>query len=254
MATLRELQQGFMKALYDGDDDLAARLVPRGPGGGRDRLRLYRNSVFGILTDALAAVYPVVQRLVGERFFAFAARAFIPKHPSHTGDLHAYGEWFPAFLATFAPAGGLPYLADVARLEWACHRAFHAAEAPTLDLARLAAVAPTDHATLRLRLAPAATVLTSSYPIHRIWAANQPGSPEQNVDLGLGGVHLLVTRHGFEITQRPLAPAECAFLHHLAVGDDLEAACRAADAAGADPGQLLLEHVRQGTLVDLVVG
>lgn len=76
----------------------------------------YRNNVYGNLRHTLRSVYPVVERLVGNDFFGFAASAYIDGQASCSGDLNQYGGEFPAFLLAFPPAQGLPYLADVAAL------------------------------------------------------------------------------------------------------------------------------------------
>src|SRR5689334_21117181 len=89
MLSLRERQRGFAAAL------LGTAAVPGG-------LQVYRNNVFASLTEALAAVYPVVKRLVGEPFFNQLARRFIRRHPSRSGNLHDFGAELPAFIATLA--------------------------------------------------------------------------------------------------------------------------------------------------------
>src|SRR6185436_9928463 len=78
--------------------------------------------------DALAAVYPVVQRLLGQGFFEYACDAFIRRHPPRSGNLHDFGAEFAEFLAGFEAASTLTYLPDTARLEWSWHVAFHAAD------------------------------------------------------------------------------------------------------------------------------
>ena len=82
-----------------------------------------------------------------------------------------YGEGFPAFVAGFPPAGAIPYLADVARLENAWVEAYHAAEADALGLDALAAIAPDALGALRFRPHPAARLLRFSHPAASIWAA-----------------------------------------------------------------------------------
>src|SRR5512134_2126308 len=101
------------------------------------REQIYRNNVFISLTGALADVYPVVQRLVGEKFFAQLARRYIRAYPSRSGNLHDFGRHLGGFMLPMKELKGLPYLADVAALEWACHESFHAAEAAALDFSRL---------------------------------------------------------------------------------------------------------------------
>lgn len=116
-----------------------ARAVEAAPALNPAGLAVYRNNYRVGLIDTLAFIYPVCRQLVGEDFFSGLARAFIGGHPSHSGNLHLYGAGFGDFIAGFEHARELPYLADVARLEWRVHRAYYAADAAPVDSAALAA-------------------------------------------------------------------------------------------------------------------
>jgi len=79
------------------------------------------------LGKALKSRFPVVEKIVGEEFFAAMTRVFVKAQPPRSPLLATYGDDFPDFIATFEPARGLPYLADVARLEATRTRSYHAA-------------------------------------------------------------------------------------------------------------------------------
>ena len=117
------------------------------------------------------------------------------RHPPTGPCLFEYGATFPAFLEAFPPCAGHPYLADVARLEWAMNVASHADDAAPIAPAALESVRPEDVGRLVLRLDPSASWLRSPWPIDRIWRANQPDAdPAGTVDLAAGGVTLEVRR------------------------------------------------------------
>lgn len=218
------------------------------------RFAVYRASYLANLTEALRDIYPVVDRLVGSDFFSGTARAYIAEHPSASGDLHAYGAGFPAFLEAFEPAREFVYLPDVARLEWFAHEAFHAAEAEPMALARLAEIPPERHGALRFRLHPTVRLLASDYPVHRIWQVNQPdfgGNP--HVDLGTGGVRLAVYREGLQIVVLPLFAGTYRLALACAAGARFATACEQALEAepGLDPGEALYTLIRHGLLVDI---
>jgi hypothetical protein len=185
--------------------------------------------VFANLRGALEAVYPVVVRLVGLEFFASAATEFIKNMPSRSGDLHRFGAEFPKFLPAFPPAASLPYLPDVARLEWAVHEVFHAAEAQPFPFEELARTEPKDYGQLRLMLHPACRILRSRFPVQRIWEVNQPQwSGDQTVSLEEGGANMFVSRTGFEVRVHTLDEAGYALLQALAEGRTLAEAIEAA--------------------------
>jgi hypothetical protein len=234
--TLPELQAAFASALLRGDARGVADVILGDgltPGA---RVQIYWNHVFSTLTDVLETTFPVVCRLVDRRFFGFAADRYVRSHPPTGPCLFEYGETFPGFIASFPPCAGHPYLADVARLEWAVNAAAHAEDRTPLAPAALEAVAPEDAGRLVLRLEPSASWLRSPWPLDRIWRANQPDAdPDATVDLAAGGVTLEIRRGPDDaVTMRPLATGEFAFRAALGAGATLGVAADAGTAA--DPG------------------
>lgn len=184
-----------------------------------ERLDIYRNNTLITLGEALCATFPVVTRLVGDDFFHVAARRFalarLPKRPC----LFEYGAGFPDFLEGMPECLGLPYLGDVARLEWALNEVFTAPDGPILSPDRLTDLPEEALSGLALRLAASARCLTSPFPIDAIWRANRADRTETAaVDLGDGDVDLLVLRYGDEAAMTGLAPGEYHFLTALNAG------------------------------------
>jgi hypothetical protein len=195
-------------------------------GGGLQpeaRLRIYRNHAILTLTEALKATFPVVCRLVDERFFGYAAHRYIGVNPPSHPCLSEYGESFADFLATFPACRELVYLADVARLEWAINRALHAAAADAADRSVLRTSDPV------LMLHPSLQLVASRWPIERIWRANQPdGNNDEAINLDAGGARLLVFRRDDRVVIIGIEESAYAFLDGIAHGARLEEAIRAA--------------------------
>jgi hypothetical protein len=208
MRSLRETQTAFADAIL--------------MGKGGDRLQVYRNNVFISLRQALADVYPVVHRLVGEEFFNQLARRFVREHPSRSANLHDFGRELARFLENLPDLSELPYLPDVAALEWALHEIFHEAEAQPFDFSKLS-----DPESAKVPLHPAARLIASRYPILSIWEANQGDDPGV-VDLDAGADWLIVFRDGLERQILRVTPGEFALLGALAQGMTLGEACEAA--------------------------
>lgn len=252
---LAELQRRFVDAVLAGTGDLPEAILPAGLASAT-RLDVYRNNTFGNLGDRLAAVYPVTQRLVGADFFRYAGRAYIREQPSHSGDLSDYGASFADFLTAFEPAYGLPYLADVARLEWARHEAERAADHPPLEISSLAGIDPDDYERLKFVLHSTVRLVVSPYPIERIWQVNQPDyRGEPWVDLDAGGCRLLIWRHDFDIRQRSIGDGSARLLAALDCGQNLAAACEQGLAAepDCDISAELQQLVASQVIVDFVL-
>ena len=209
--------EDFGEALLD-----PARPVPHGvvgPDGkpSARRFAIYRNNVVVSLIDALAAAYPVVQRLVGEEFFRAMARVFAAKAPTASPIMLRYGEGFAEFVERFPPAASVPYLADVARLERAWAEAYHAAEAQALGSNDFAEVDPRDFAAARLRLHPSTRLVKSSFPVVSIWHMNMPGGVPAPIDLTFSE-SALVIRPQADVEVRVLAHDSALFVDALAAG------------------------------------
>lgn len=139
------------------------------------RLDVHRNTVVVSLVDALADTFPVVQALVGPVCFRAMASAYVRAEPPCSPVLAHYGAGFADWLAHQAPLATLPWLSDVARLEYARVRAFHAAAAPLCTPARLGAALaqPERLPGLVLPLQPGVQVLRSCWAVVSLWAAHQ---------------------------------------------------------------------------------
>lgn len=237
MLTLLELQRGFARALLEGDETALRGLVAGDGMSVADRIDVYRNNVVSSLSEVLEETYPAVRRLVDPRFFSYAAHEFLTAEPPERPRLAEYGSRFPAFIGAFEACRHLPYLADVARLEWRVHAAAEATEASPVSTATLQAFAPPDTPQLLLDFHPSFGYIASAWPIDRIWEANRGEEPETGdtscvpIDLGAGGARLEVARAPRGIVLRSLDPATFAFRNALSSRDTLELAAEAALAA-----------------------
>jgi hypothetical protein len=182
-----ELQGRFAAALRDAKSPAPV------PSSAR-RFGVYRNNVTAGILGVLEAHFGVVKQLVGEDFFRAMAFAYVAKEPPRSPILMLYGAGFPDFIAGFEPAADVPYLPDVARLEWLQHTAYHAADATPIGAAELAAVPPDAIAGLRFDLHPSLGLLASDYPVLSIWRMHQGGETARSGKLAAAAEHALVIR------------------------------------------------------------
>lgn len=217
---LARWQEEFADAvLGEADGAFASRVEPAGPDAAR-RIAIYRRSVAANLVRALRGAYPVVLRLVGDAFFEEAARRHARAHPPACGDLNRYGEGFPAFLREYPHAAALPWLADVARLEWAVHEASMAGDCAPIDFPALSAVPAEAQGALVFSLHPSVRLVRSRHPILAIWEANQPdrdGSPDRDAGEDL----VMAWREAGVVRAAALAPREADFLEAVTAGSAL---------------------------------
>jgi hypothetical protein len=225
----------FAAALLDPQRAVPAGLRAWNGSDPRARLAVYRNNVVGSLVDALAETFPVVQQLVGPEFFRAMAALFVRQSPPVSRVLAHYGQDLPSFIAAFAPARGLPYLADVARLEVARVTAYHAADADAVSDAalRLALASGNRMGELKLVLHPSVTTLESRHAVVTLWAAHQVEDVGDIVPVDVDvPERALVLRAGLDVLVLRASDGAVPFVEALRAGLDLgDAAARALAAA-----------------------
>lgn len=184
------------------------------------RYNVYRNNVTVSLIDALAAIYPAIQRITGVDFFRAMARFHVRETPPASPLLFEYGCDFPAFIESYEYARDMPWLADTARIERAWLDAYHAADCAVLAAEALAAVDPELLAEVRFKAHPATRIVRSRYPAVAIFAMNRadgPVSPLRSSDRE----DALVTRPDQDVIVSRLPPGGAAFLICLLDGTSL---------------------------------
>lgn len=234
--------------------ELTTKLIKGGKLSPEKRIEIYRHNIFSTLTGALSDLYPVTEKIVSAPFFRHLAEQFIRVTPSRSGDLNMFGSEWPEFLRRHPEAINLPYLADVAKLEWAWHQAFHAADYAAFDLARLGLVPPDQHAALRFMLHPSAAFIASSHPIVLIWEMNQTDHVgDMKLDWTLPGDFALVSRDDLEMKVQSLPRASFDLLRALNNEESLEAAADVAFATDADFDlqAALLSAIQSNLIVDM---
>ena len=252
--SLPELQRAFAAAVYADDETVTAHVRhDRFPAA--RHLQVYRNNVFESLVGALKAVYPVVERLVGAGFFAYAADGYIRRHPPASGNLHDFGGDFAGFLAGFEPArAGLLARCRATGMGLAsgisCRRSrrWRLSDSPRYH--------PGQYGQLRFRLHPSAQLVVSDHPLLRIWEVNQPEyAGDVAVNLADGGVQLLVVRRGFDVVIEPLSAGDDTLLRAFAAGQCFEEASTAVLAAQPDYdlAAALRRHVASAVITDFSI-
>jgi hypothetical protein len=220
-----ELQHAFAAAVRGQPLELPIRAATsaRAESG----LAVHRNNVMSGLIKVLTARFPSVRRLLGEDRFLESIRRFIAAEPPRSPLLLDYGDGFPQFLRRL---GDDSCIADIADLEAARGRAYHAADAVPLPAQAFAAIPAERLAGLRLTFHPSVSLLQSRFPIVSIWHAYQEGG-----DVALRAGHpeaALIARPLLEVEVWNLPPGGFAFLTALRRGATMaEAAETAMDAA-----------------------
>nr|WP_298684115.1 DNA-binding domain-containing protein [uncultured Dongia sp.] len=225
MPSRETMQASFAAAIWAPERDVPAGISPQ------RNFAVYRNNVYAGLIKSLQARFPVVQRLVGDEFFARCAGIFVERQPPLSPVMMEYGADFPGFLAAFEPIRHLPYLAPVAELEWQYHVAQHGPDAQPLDTAALATLPLAEMDRLTFSLHPTCHILASPYPILSIWRTNTFDTVTQEIAAGSPGETVMLVRPHNVVLLLPLTDGIDVFVTHLQQGTALAEAAALAQAA-----------------------
>jgi hypothetical protein len=149
---------------------------------------IYSSHTKAALTSHLEAIYITCFKMVGPSFFKKACLEYIQQYYLTEYDLTFYGEFFSQHLKdilehklpeNYIKKSSLKCLPDLARWEWAIHKALcgpnyfnlfnHVDELLDLDLKNKNVV-----------LSKGCTLIQSSYPLEKIWDVHQSNKINQN--------------------------------------------------------------------------
>jgi hypothetical protein len=252
---LRDLQARFWEALARAPGafapaaaapELLAAIEPSATLDPAGRLAIYADAYFWRIREALRADYPRTAALLGDAGFDALVRAYLARHPSTHPSLREVGRRLPEFLATGWEAPAPPFLADLARLEWARVEVFDAPDAAPLAAAALREVPPKAWPALRLMPVPACEVVRAAWPVHVLWAGAAEVAPAPTV--------LRVWRQGWAVYHTPMDATEAAAFARLCAGAPFAAVCEVfadlpPEAAAAEAGALLARWIADELLV-----
>ncbi len=261
MLALRDLQERFFQSIAAAPGPSAAGrfdvtllqvLEGRGRLDAAARLDVYAQMYWARLHDVLYDDFPKTARALGSERFQRVACAHLARHPSEHPSVRHVGRGFADLLDEAPDVADVPFVGDLARLEWARLDVFDAADAEPLHLEDLRRIAPEDWPHLRLELVPAVRRLRVGWAVCDVWAM---------IDAGQTGVcptaleaNVRVWRDGFVVYQATMDPAECAAFERVANGEPFSSMCDALapivglERAADEAARMVLRWIEDGLL------
>lgn len=212
MNKLDNIQQQFIGKLFSNQQPESANLSSESA----HRFWIYQNNVQQALINYLCEVYVACHELVGSDFFRAMFGRYIAEQYPASGNIHYYGATLADFIEQFEPAKSVPYLADVARLEWAEHQAYYAADSEAVTQHSMAQYDQAEQLTLPVKLNESISLIESEFPVDEIWKQAQPDyKGEVGVSLDDGGVTLLIFKQQYQVNILKLDAANWQFLNAI---------------------------------------
>lgn len=248
---LSKIQKKFTETIFDPAalDNEFHGVFKAGGISTENRMKVYRNNVMTSLSHAVIAVYPLTEKIVGPDFLKGAVNKYVVGNPPDQGNLNFYGATFAHFLERYEPARALPYLPDMARLEWEWEMATLSPDDDPLPPERLQDIPEGDLPNLQLPLRASVRLLKSGYPLDKIVDFCRSGNQEGSLDISTGGVHMMIFRPHLQTQMRKISEGEFIFLRALRDGNHLMAATEWATEADEmfDLAAILQKHLQMKT-------
>lgn len=250
---LNKVQAGFVADMKRATlQDLKNMILP-GKFESNELMQVYRNNYYISLTEALRSVYVSVDKLVGKGFFDFVAHSYIDAHPSKSGNLHEFGSYFSYFIGSLDQAASVPYIADIAKLDWAWHQMFHAKDSAPLNVETLEEFEHEELGALNFKFIEGMQVLTMGFTVFGLWnhCREIPGfEGADELSYNKTTEFIMIHRLGLDVVVSLMSQAEVTFIEELKKGECL---ADATESAMSHNMQFQLLEVLQSLFVKEVI-
>lgn len=263
MLSLHDLQSRFFASIARAPGEGPTSFDPvllncvegHGRLGSADRVNIYAEMYFARLVDVLKSDFPRVAALLGCDRFHTIMSEYLARYPSTHPSLRYLGRLFPGFLKDCLEAADLPFLSDLAALEWARVEVFDAMDAEPLQVEQLQSIAPDAWPTLKFQVIPACQIIQSEWPVHEIWdVAVAEDALSTLEDVQPEKIALRVWRAGFSVYHTKIDVLEQTALACLLSDQPFASVCTALESfvsteeAASAVGSLLLRWIEDGIL------
>jgi Putative DNA-binding domain len=252
MSSLADTQSRLRRAVVSGDATGIVSLLCGGHDAAK-RLAIHRRHYETSLVTALLEKFPATVWLAGPPFVTEAARRFVYEHPPDAPCIAEYGADFPAFLSTRPAAERLPYLLAFATLEWHLGFVAVAIDQVAVTLTGLSGIGVDVLADVVLALQPGLRYLHASWPVDDLMTLYLTDTAPDEFVLSTADVWIEIrgARGAFQFTR--LGAGDFAFRQAIMEGRSIgDAADRALDNTGFDPGRALATLVGDGLVTAII--
>lgn len=211
MSKLFRLQENFANHLYQPENHTIFSEINQGKATPSERLNIYRNNVFGNFETSLELTFVITKKIVGNEFFSFLVEQYNQKYFSTSGNLEDFGEFFPTLIQDLETKHNLPYLADIAAVEWLFNVAYFSASPLEIDLAKLQSLPHEQFMELYFSLHPSCHLFASNYAIYDIWTSYKKDNKKINLE-EQKAQFILIERCNFAVNIQELTAIEYKFL------------------------------------------
>ena len=222
---LRRLQRQFQRHVLAGSNEIVTHITGTEKTSSETRLAIYVEGYRTRLTEGLAADFPALHTLLGEKGFEALVHAYIDVHPSEHFSMRYLGSHLSEFLARTSPHVDLPVLSEMAAFEWRLRSAFDAADADVRSVSDIEAIEPSRWGHMRFGFHPSVNRLDLSWNVPAIWNAVEENEELPKPDANDMPIPWLIWRQDLKTYFRSLTIDEAGSIDALVAGRSLSQVC-----------------------------
>jgi hypothetical protein len=233
--SLAEIQRSMAARILGREDPSVHRWieVPAGVDAAL-RLAVHTQGYPARVMESLREAFPATANILGEGSFAALVERYAEQIPAELRNLNCVGAVLPAFLSSDRLERDLPFLPDLARLEWAVLECFHSEVADPFDASCCTGWSDDEWMGARIGFQPGMALVRSAWPLRELRESRHLDRSAIDIDLVDRPDRVLVYRAGFEVVAESVDEHEAAAIEHLRAGQRLGEVTAALDAAGAE--------------------
>jgi len=129
-----------------------------------ERLSVYAEAYFSRLLEVLGNDFSTTRKALGDEFPKVCA-AYLELHPSRSPNIENIGARFPTFLRAYPRTSEIPYVHDIADLEWRKIEAFYAPDSEKINLNSLQGTPESAWPGATFEIDPSVRLMSFDYPI-----------------------------------------------------------------------------------------
>lgn len=228
--SLARLQSEFFNYMTDAKCDLdylLENIAPHSRLTSIEQLNIYKTSFFVGLQKNLEESFEVCKLLVGDEFFDKLTKDFISanNYPKNS-NMNSFGDKFADFITRYPHTVTIPYLADIARLEWEIKQCLIKPRDISNAMEVLAKIDSAQHINLKFKLNSTIKIIQSSFPLDLIYEANKSQNFD-NVAIDLFNTNktytVLIWQYNYKLHMKTLTAIDIDFFalisNNLTLGD-----------------------------------
>jgi hypothetical protein len=256
---LRRLQRHFQRHVLVGSDEMVAHITGTQKTSSETRLAIYAEGYRTRLTEGLAADFPALHTLLGEKEFEALAHAYIDVHPSEHFSMRYFGRHLSEFLARTSPHVDTPVLSEMAAFEWRLRSAFDAADVDVRSVNDIEAIEPSRWGHMQFGFHPSVNRLDLSWNVPAIWNAVEKNGELPKPDANDIPIAWLIWRQDLKIYFRSLTIDEAASIDALIAGRSFAQICEqlcgwiGPESVAAHAARLVKRWVSDGLVVSVSI-